>query len=106
MRPAVPLRLNARSRGGSIDDAVAPHAARQQQFARRHEPVADVRRQPSLFARPGDLCSQLLSPHVIQIDGDPQPVIAQRVAEVIAFTQARSAAYIGCSGSMTNSSDK
>lgn len=52
----VSLRFDAYPSGGNIDDAIAHHAAIEQQVACRHEPVADMKRQQPFLSRPGDLC--------------------------------------------------
>ena len=89
-----------------VDDAVAHHAAVEQQVARRHQPVADVIGEDAL-AGARDLRGQVrVPPDVIDVDRDADAV-AELVAEIVApapsvFTQARSAAYIGCSGSIAS----
>src|SRR5215510_3189019 len=42
LRPAIARRLDPAADAAEIDDAVAHHAAIEQEIARRHQPVADV----------------------------------------------------------------
>ena len=93
-----------------VDDAVAHHAAVVQQVGRRHEPVADVIREEARrrrFAGARDLALRAAGPtrrdRRRRRCRAPRPSSSHRsFACAIVFTHARSAAYIGCSGSIAS----
>ncbi len=79
-----------------VDDAVAHHAAVEQQIPRRHQPVADVIGQDAAAASgAGDLAlERRVPPDMIDIDGDADAV-AQRIAEIIGLGQRIDAGAVG-----------
>ena len=89
--------LHQSANTADIDDAIAGHAAIQQQIIRRHQPVTDMKRQNAFFAGTGDFGGEVrIPPDVINIQRDPQPIIASTsqtsLACAIVLMQARSAA--------------
>ncbi len=107
LRPVEAGLLDHAANAAQVDDAVAHHAAVEQQSRGRHQPVADVVREDAARrAGARDLSAQLrVPPDVIGVDGDADVVaqLSQRSsAWPSVFTQARSAAYIGCSGSIAS----
>ena len=110
-KPAKPGASTAPRMRRQVDHAVAHHAAVVQQVAGRHQPVADVVGEHALAAGARDL--RPTAPGPTRRDrrrrATPSPPRArgsspsQRSSACSSvFTQARSAAYIGCSGSIAS----
>src|SRR4051794_19038864 len=83
LRPPVARGLDGGANPRQIDDAVAHHAAVEEEVAGRHEPIADVMGEDTPGgARAGDLVHQLrIPPDVVDVDGDADSV-AEQVADV------------------------
>src|SRR5262245_7712723 len=91
---AIAGRLDPATDAAEIDDAVAHHAAVEQEVACRHQPVADVIGEDSV-ARPRDLPFEIrVPPDVIGVDRHADAV-AQRVAEVESVRQRVHAGAVG-----------
>src|SRR4051794_11779139 len=66
-----------------IDDAVAHHAAVEEEVAGRHEPVADVVGEHAPAAATHDLSRQLrIPPDVVDVERDAEPAACPRVEPV------------------------
>ena len=108
LRAVIAGRLDRRADAFEVDDAVAHHAAIEQQVARRHQPVADVVREDAcLPRRPGRSAASAPDPTRHGRRRSPRRRPRRAASQMSSacfsvFTQARSAAYIGCSGSIAS----